>query len=65
MSGVVEHVLAAREVLDGDEPVADVDAAVDRGSAALHDLGHVDAVVARNVLVPDAARDGEAEALGM
>ena len=60
---VVEDVLSPGEVLDGDEPVADVDAAVDRGRAALHDLGHVDAVVARNVLVPDATRDCEAEAL--
>ncbi len=50
-----------RGVLDGDELVADEDAAVSVGRAALHDLGDVDAIVAGNVLVADPAGDAEPE----
>ena len=60
---IVQDVLPAREVLDRYEPVPHVYPTVDRGGAPVHDLGDVDAVVSGDVLVADAARDGEAEAL--
>lgn len=50
-------------VPDGNQLVADEQPTVDLGGAAVHHLGDVDAVVARDVLIANAAGDAETEAL--
>lgn len=60
---VLEIALSAVGRPDRDQLVADREPPVDVGRPALHDLRHVNAVVARDVLVADAARNREAEPL--
>ena len=52
------------QVLDGDKAISDRDSSVSCCRTSLHDLRDVDAVVAGNVLVVDAAGNGEPETLG-